>query len=209
MTEPQGVAHLLIELSRQTERLAALDTREAEHFRQVAERLEQLGDALSAVERSVSGFQAVVDALAELRDDVALQAGKLAEIVPDDDGEAKVYRPGPAPRWWKLDGEEREAALTKLRGWVEQIYRPMYGHLATVGPCWEQHPLCLFTLDWLSELWSAHYLQTRRSAGALASLAEFQTRLLPAAATQLGIETARCEHAKPLGALNAQRAAVG
>lgn len=206
MTEPQGVAHVLIELARQTERLVAVDTREAEHFRQIAERLEQFGDALTAIEHAVDGLRAVVDDLADLRNAVASQASKLAEIVPGENGEAKIYRPGPAPRWWKLDGQERDDAVNKLRGWVEQIYRPMYGHLATLGPCWEQHSLCLFTLDWLSELWSALYLQTRRSTAALASQAEFQTRLLPAAATQLGIETARCEHAKPLGSLNGQRA---
>ena len=125
--------------------------------------------------------------------------------MPDDDGEAKVYRPSPAPRWWKLEGDARDEALAKLRAWVEQIYRPMYGHLATLGPCWQNHPLCLFTLDWLSELWSVLYLQSRRTASVLAGQAEFQTRLLPAAAEQLATETARCEHAQPR---NGQRAAV-
>jgi hypothetical protein len=195
--EPEGLAHALMELSRLAERLAGLDTREAEHFRQIADRLEQFGDALTAVEGTTAGFRTALDVLDELSGQVATQAAKLAEIVPDEDGEAKVYRPVPAPRWWKLDDEPREEALNKLRGWVEQIYRPMYGHLAALGPCWEKHPLCLVTLDWLSELWSVLYLQARRSAAALAGQAEFQTRLLPAAASQLSIETARCEHAQP------------
>ena len=43
----------------------------------------------------------------------------------------------PAPRWWKLDGPERDEALNRLRAWVEHIYRPGYGHLAAaLGPCW-------------------------------------------------------------------------
>ena len=44
---------------------------------------------------------------------------------------------------------------TGCRAWVEQIYRPGYGQIAATLPaCWEQHTLCLYTLDWLSELWS-------------------------------------------------------
>jgi hypothetical protein len=104
----------------------------------------------------------------------------------------------PAPRWWKLDETEREEALARLRAWVEQIYRPGYGHLsATLAPCWDQHPLCLYGLDWLMELWSALYLISQRTTGNLASQAEWQTRLLPALAEQLHLETTCCEHARP------------
>ena len=81
----------------------------------------------------------------------------------DDDS----YQPVPAPRWWKLDGTEREDALARLRAWVEQIYRPGYGHLAAaLGPCWDQHPLCLYGLDWLMELWSLLYLTPERTPSA-------------------------------------------
>jgi hypothetical protein len=103
---------------------------------------------------------------------------------------------GRVPRWWKLRGDEREEALARLRAWVEQVYRPGYGHLsAALGPCWEQHPLCLYGLDWLMELWSALYLASSRGAPVLASQAEWQTRLLPALAEQMHIETSRCRHA--------------
>ena len=83
----------------------------------------------------------------------------------------------------------------RLRAWVEQIYLPGYGHLAAaLPPCWEHHLLCLYTLDWLSELWSALYLDTRpRHAARLAAQAEWQTRLLPAAADQMA-STHRCQH---------------
>jgi len=107
------------------------------------------------------------------------------------------YRPVPAPQWWKLGEPEREEALARLRAWVDQIYRPSYGHLAAaLGPCWEQHPLCLFGLDWLMELWSVLYLTPERQPHALASQAEWQTRLLPALAEQLYLETTRCQHAQ-------------
>ena len=103
------------------------------------------------------------------------------------------HRPG----WWKLTGDERDRALARLRAWVEQIYRPGFGHLAAaLGPCWDQHPLCLYGLDWLMELWSLLYLVPERTAGTVASQAEWQTRLLPALAEQMYLETTRCQHAQ-------------
>jgi hypothetical protein len=81
---------------------------------------------------------------------------------------------------------------------VEQVYRPSYGHLAgTLGPCWDQHPLCLFGLDWLMELWSALYLIPERDTSGLAGQAEWQIRLLPALAEQMHLETRRCQHREP------------
>ena len=41
------------------------------------------------------------------------------------------------------------------------------------------------TLDWLSELWQVLYLRARRTPGILVSQAEWQTRLLSAAADQM------------------------
>ncbi len=205
--EPEGLAHVLVELSRQTERLAALDTREAEHFQAIAAQLQELGTALTAVEGTLNERQSALEVLDGLSGRLNLLSAKLDEVVPDEDGDPKIYRPGPAPRWWKLTGPERDQAITRLRGWIEQIYRPQYGHLATLGACWEQHPLCLFTLDWLMELWSVLYLQRRRGARDLAGQAEFQTRLLPAASEQMAVETARCEHVHGAPARKGQRVA--
>lgn len=112
-----------------------------------------------------------------------------------EDTASKAYRPKPAPRWWLLRGAEREQALTPLHAWVAEIYRPMYGHLAALlPPCWQQHPLCLLTLDWLSELWQALYLRASRAPGILVSQAEWQTRLLPAAADQMHRDAVGCAH---------------
>jgi hypothetical protein len=55
--------------------------------------------------------------------------------------------------------------------------------------------LCLNALDWLSELWSVLYLAAERSPEILAAQAEWQTRLLPAAADQMAAETDGCPHA--------------
>jgi hypothetical protein len=80
---------------------------------------------------------------------------------------------------------------------VEQVYRPGYGQLAaTLGPCWAEHPLCLYALDIACELWSVLYLQATRTPGVLSAQAEYQTRILPALAGQMQAETRRCGHAQ-------------
>ena len=89
------------------------------------------------------------------------------------------YSPIPAPRWWQLRGPERAEAITRLRAWTETVFRPGYGHLAKqVGPCWEQHDLCLYQLAWLSELHTVIFLAPERQ---LPAEADWHTRLLPAA----------------------------
>ena len=59
---------------------------------------------------------------------------------PDPGG----YCPGPAPAWWKLAAADRSEPVARLRAWVEQVYRPGYGHLAAgLGACWPDHDLCV------------------------------------------------------------------
>ena len=78
---------------------------------------------------------------------------------------------------------------------MEQVYRPGYGHLAaSLGPCWDQHDLCLYGLDIAAELWSVLYLQPSRSAALVSAQSEYQARILPVLAEQLRIETNRCGH---------------
>ena len=86
----------------------------------------------------------------------------MAQLVdaPPADQDAADHLANPVPKWWKLPAEHRREPLARLRAWVEQVYRPGYGHLAaTLGPCWEAHDLCLYGLDILAELWSVLYLQ--------------------------------------------------
>jgi hypothetical protein len=200
-----GLAAALIQISAHAERISGLDAREASHYQQIAARLRDLAaEATSAstridgIDRTLTRQAAIVDALDGLDGQVAALALHLAELAADDEDdqpEAPSYRPVPAPRWWKLTATEREAALDRLRAWVDQIYRPGYGKLAAaLPPCWEHHPPCLYALDWLSELWSVLYLTPRRTAAALAAQAEWQTRLLPAAADQMARETTGCQH---------------
>ncbi len=113
---------------------------------------------------------------------------------------SSVYQPEPAPAWWTLTPGERQEQITRLHAWVEQVYRPGYGHLAAaLGPCWPAHDLCLYALDILSSLWSVLYLQPDRTPALLSAQAEYQARLLPALADQLRAETCRCSHPRTPG----------
>ena len=115
----------------------------------------------------------------------------LSSSPPDSGG----YHPDPAPAWWKLPAAERHEPLARLHAWVEQVYRPGYGHLAaTIAPCWPSHDLCLYGLDILSTLWSVLYLQPERTTRLLSAQAEYQARILPALTAQLVTETTTCSH---------------
>ena len=196
MTEPEGLAAALLQLSAHAEKLSALDHREAAHVAEVGERIATLTALANAMKGTIEGQAEILAGLTGLDVQVAGLTARLDQIAPGDDGDLAVYQPAAPTRFWKLGGQARQDAIAKLRAWVEHVYRPGYGHLsATLGSCWEQHPLCLYTLDWLSELWSVLYLQPRRTTGTLAGQAEWQTRLLTAAAEQMTRETSRCEHA--------------
>jgi len=187
----------LLQLAEHDERLASLDQREAGHFRAAQQRLGELAQLITELGGTLEDQSAV---LAQL--DLAGRIPALAAS-GDDDGDRRPYEPSPVPRWWKLTGQAREEALAKLRGWVEQVYRPGYGQLAaTLGACWEQHPLCLYGLDVLSELWSVLYLQAQRSPAVVSAQAEFHARIVPAIAEQLATETTRCRHAQARSAVN-------
>jgi hypothetical protein len=202
---------VLLQITQHAERLAALDEREAAHYQEIAARLTELAQHLTGTTDAVTGMQAQADrqaailgSLDGLDQQVAAIAAKLSDLVPArtqaEVGAADAYQPTPTAKWWRLTCDELDQALARLRAWVEQIYRPGFGHLAAaLGPCWDQHPLCLYGLDWLMELWSILYLATDRTAGTVASQAEWQTRLLPALAEQLYLETTRCQHAQQPG----------
>jgi hypothetical protein len=74
------------------------------------------------------------------------------------------------------------------------VFVPGYGFLGAMLPaCWPKHPLCLYELDWLSELWAVLYLNEKRSGGTLAGQAEFTTRILPKACEQMQREAKTAE----------------
>jgi hypothetical protein len=203
------VTGLMLQTNQHAERLALLDQREADHYGELtksrddlARQLAEAVERVNAVHDMAARQAAILETLDGLDQQVAALTARLTQMTAAtkrDEGD-ETYTVAPTPRWWKLDGTERDEALNRLRAWVEQIYRPGYGHLAaTLGPCWDLHPLCLYGLDWLMELWSALYLAPERKTPALASQAEWQVRLLPTLAEQLHLETTGCDHNRPGG----------
>jgi hypothetical protein len=193
---PDPLTAALDQLAAHREHLSDLDAREAAHFTTLTGQLAQLTGTITTLGRALHDDTAALARLEALDRQVAALAARLAGPgTGPDANEGDRYQPGPAPAWWKLTGAERREPVTRLRAWVEQVYRPGYGHLAAaLAPCWEEHDLCLYGLDILSQLWSALYLQPDRSTGLLSAQAEYQARLLPALAAQLRTETTGCAH---------------
>jgi hypothetical protein len=186
---------VLDQLAAYREQLTRLDDREAAHFTAAGARLTELTALITTIGQTLAGNTAALARLEALDRQVTELAAGIAS--PDDDGKNR-HQPGPAPAWWTLTPAERKPAIAELRAWVDQVYRPGYGHLAaTLGPCWPAHDLCLYGLDILSQLWSALYLQPVRSTALLSAQAEYQARILPALAAQLMTETSGCVHASP------------
>ena len=167
------------------------------------------GDALAAVLIELAEIREHVTGLRIARADDQTRIADLTVALQHVTGQRRGgrkdsvqeegYEPIPAPRWWQLAGEQRADAIDRLRDWVATVFRSGYGHLARqVGPCWEQHDLCLYLLAWLSELHAVIFLAPERL---LTSEADWHTRLLPAAAAQMAAETGGCDHLAPAGGI--------
>jgi hypothetical protein len=155
--------------------------------------LQQLADHHEQLTQLTDLITGIGDTLREHEDALA----KLAETTPAG-ADPDRYHPSPPPAWWKLAADDRQEPIARLQAWVEQVYRPGYGHLAaTLAPCWTSHDLCLYGLDILADLWSVLYLQPERTPRMLSAQAEYQARILPGLAAQLVTETSGCGHTLP------------
>ena len=183
MTSHDPITAIADQLAAHAGQLTRLEARQAEHHAAVSGRLAELTDQAAALGRVVAEHAAALTHLAV-----------TSRTDPDPGG----YCPGPAPAWWKLAAAGRPEPVARLRAWVEQVYRPGYGHLAAgLGACWPSHDLCLYGLDIAAELWSVLYLQPARTPALVSAQAEYQARILPALAAQLVTETSSCGHALP------------
>lgn len=192
-TEGGGVAAALMQIAKLTEELRKVDGREADHWVKVRERLRELTSQLASLSE---GLGAAAELGASTQADVQGLAARV-EAIEDPEPGTRGYVPIPAPRWFLLQGDDRAAAIDRLRSWVEDVFRPGMGRPAARLPeCWAEHEFCLYQLDVLSELWSVLWLQPKRTAPMLSGQAEWLTRLLPAFAEMLAAEAAGCEHAR-------------
>jgi hypothetical protein len=172
----------------------------------VVRQLAETAEKLAGLERLVTELGADIRQQAQrtarlqaLEEALAALTARVAEVLPDEQGSSRVYAPRVAPRWWNLTGQAREAEVGRLCGFVEQVYRPGFGHLAArLRPCWESHDLCLYCLDIAAELHAVLYLQSRRTVSLLNGQAEYATRVLLALADLMSVETrSGCQHHTP------------
>ncbi len=122
-----AMAAALLQLAGHGERLAVLDDREAGHFRAVTGRLAEIADLLAGLGAAVQDQASILDGLDGLAGQVTALTARLDQLAPDEEGDPRVYRPSPAPRWWKLAGEDREEALGRLRAWPGRCTGPATG----------------------------------------------------------------------------------
>jgi hypothetical protein len=185
----------LLKMTEYGERIGVLDEREAGHFRDVTSALHKLRTTVSGVEGTIADQAEILGSLNGLDEAVARLTEQITPLLPPAAPASDRYQPTDTVRWWRLQDSARTEPIARLRNWVAEIYLPYYGYLAApLGPCWDQHPLCLVLFDWLSELWSVLYLSKPRTDRLLDAQAEFSTRILPAVADQLRIETTNCGH---------------
>jgi hypothetical protein len=159
---------------------------------QLADLEDQVSVLAAARDRDAARLRAMMAARRRPGRRADVMARKTARRQRRGNPAAAGYQPIPVPRWWRLQGRERTEAVARLRAWIDTVFRPGYGHLAgQVGPCWEQHDLCLYQLAWLSEMHTAIFLAPERL---LPAEADWHTRLLPAAVALMAEETGRCDH---------------
>jgi len=192
MTDPARLDAAIQQGTRNAERIARLDAA----LSSLSAKLADLGTAVEAIQGTIAGQAEVLRSVDGLKETVDELLQRYSALFPGDgDHAGTFYAPIPTPRFWQLNGGEREQAVDRLRSWVRNVYLPAFGHLArTLPACWEQHTFCLTVLDVASELHSVLYLQPARNQGLLAGQAELLTRLMPALAALLAAEATRCPH---------------
>ena len=194
---PDPPATALDQLAACRDAIAAIDARERAHYGDLSGQIARLAGLAGTISRALAEGSAARERLDELDRQVgALPRHPAQPSGQDDPGRWRpaAAEPGDGD---PTDGDPADP-VAGLRDWVERVYRPGYGHLAVLGPCWPQHELCLYGLDILRRLWSALYLDPDPDADPgpelLSAQAEYQARILPAIAAQLAAETTRCGH---------------
>lgn len=189
-TSPLDAA--IVELAALSAKVTAIDNGLAEIRRAILQ-IRAASASEHEILRNIDGLDLKV---AEIDDRLRNLAGRFnSEGSGSEEPEYEDYVPAPTVRWWQIEEVERAEAITRLKYWVSKIFVPGYGYLSKLLPaCWPQHELALYTLSWLSELWSVLYLRDEPTASTLAAMAELQTRLLPAAVDQMSSEASNCGH---------------
>src|SRR5215472_15328664 len=107
MTPPDPVAAALDQLAAHHERVAQLEEREAGHFATLSGQLTQIANLAAGIGAMVKDHAGALARLDRLDRQVAALAAQIDGNTADD-GNPDGYRPGPAPRWWKITGPARQ-----------------------------------------------------------------------------------------------------
>ena len=138
------------------------------------------------------GIEAKLAEVGDLLGRMAAQIDGLTSAPQPEDQPATAYRVNQGPPWWNPGDDRCAEAAERLRDWVQEVYRPVFGYLGALLPgCWDQHPLCLACLDVLHEAWCLLYLPPRDPKMVFAQL-DWLTRPLLQAAEVMAAETRPC-----------------
>jgi hypothetical protein len=88
--------------------------------------LQQLADQLTQLTQLTELVTGIGDTLRE-------HEAALAKLTQTPPADADGYHPSPPPSWWKLAATDRAEPIARIHAWVEQVYRPGYGHLVLRG----------------------------------------------------------------------------
>jgi hypothetical protein len=169
-----------------------------------AQRFGELARSLEAAREQINGLRDDLGSLGGRADEIERQLGQVGALLKQISEQVEVlatqpakpqqegYQVNPTPPWWKPADDRCQDAAARLADWVEEVYRPIFGYLASLlAPCWPRHPLCLAYLDTLHEAWCLLYLSDRDPQMVFAQL-DWLTRPLLQATEVLAAETRKC-----------------
>src|SRR5260370_14380759 len=138
------------------------------------------------------GIEAKLAEVGDLLARMSAQIDGLTAAQDPEDEPAAAYRVNPAAPWWTPGDERCAEATERLRDWVDEVYRPVFGYLgALLADCWDRHSLCLAYLDVLHEAWCLLYIPPRDPKMVFAQL-DWPTRPLLQAAEAKARATSGC-----------------
>ena len=200
MTEPVTANDaLMLKAFEHGERLERVDNREADHYRDLADRLTGIATTLRGIKGRVDSQGDILQPLSGIDERVDKLEEIVKALVPKEEQEPEsfVYEPRPNLGWHKMDEAERVKATAQLALWVADIFVPGYGLLADMLPrCWREHQFILYHLDALREMWCCLYLTEERPFTMLAAQEDFMICYLAAACPQMQAEGTKCDHLK-------------
>jgi hypothetical protein len=172
--------------ARRIEELAADCAKALAQVAGLREEAGTLGGRADGIEHKLAEVSALLSRMAGQIDDLTQTAS------PPGDDPAAGYQVNPAPPWWQPGDDRCDDAAERLRDWVAEVYRSVFGYLGSMlADCWDQHPLCLAYLDTLHEAWCLLYLPPRDPKMVFAQL-DWLTRPLLQAAEVMAAETRPC-----------------